>query len=159
RDVVVNQGRVASLRAFRRDGPRLRFAPVANSSDGLGGALDPSQPKWPPFGTATLPPAPVGFAVASPVLRMSEGDRAAEVSRELPPSAPARLTDETRGKPFQAFLTGPKDGSRPKPVSARLAGGTLILGVTVDATSPAVVDYAPAVHTQPFAARAPVLQF
>jgi hypothetical protein len=159
RDVVANQGQVASLRAFHRDGPHLYFAPVANSSDGLGGALDSAQPKWPPFGTAALPPAPVGFAVASPVLRMSEGVRTVEVDLELIAFDPTHLPGAGLSTAFRAYLTGPTGWFSPAGVVANFSPARLILSVTLDASFPAVIDYDPKVHTQPFGARAPVLQF
>src|SRR5438128_2119555 len=74
-DVVINHGKVAALHSVFRDAACLRFAPVADSADGLGGALDKAQPKWHAFGHAGLPPAQIGFALAAPVLRMQEGTR------------------------------------------------------------------------------------
>jgi len=53
----------------------IRSAPIANSSDGLGGELSEAEPKWYGFGHAGLPAADVGFAIASPVLLMQEGTR------------------------------------------------------------------------------------
>ena len=84
RSVVLNQGKVEALMSVFRANGRLFFAPVANSADGLGAELDKTDPSWPPFGHAQLPPAPVGFALASPVLRMQEGERAITVELSLP---------------------------------------------------------------------------
>src|SRR5262249_27757704 len=79
RSVVLNRGKVEALMSVYREGGRLFFAPVANSADGLGAELDQADPSWPPFGHAQLPRAPVGFALASPVLRLQEGERAITV--------------------------------------------------------------------------------
>lgn len=49
---------------------------VANSPDGLGEALPEDNPKWSGFGTADYPFAELGFVVASPLFRLSEGERA-----------------------------------------------------------------------------------
>src|SRR5207247_10397292 len=81
RDVVINHGKVAALHSVFRDAACLRFAPVADSADGLGGALDKAQPKWHAFGHAGLPPAQIGFALAAPELRMQE--RSEEHTSEL----------------------------------------------------------------------------
>lgn len=59
-------------------------APVANSSDGIGGDLDEEEPKWNTFGEPqseldtddrSMEDANLGFAVASPVFMMKEGSR------------------------------------------------------------------------------------
>ncbi len=75
RSTVVGHAQVARLASIVRDGQRLLFAPVANSADGLGAPLDKTAPRWPPFGRNTLPSAPIGFALASSVLRLAEGER------------------------------------------------------------------------------------
>ena len=53
----------------------MRFAPIADSADGLGAPLPPGEPRWHAFGHPLLPRAEIGFAVAAPVLRMREGRR------------------------------------------------------------------------------------
>ena len=49
---------------------------VANSLDGLGEALAEDNPKWSGFGTSSYPLAELGLVVASPLFRLSEGERA-----------------------------------------------------------------------------------
>ncbi|OYU92562.1 MAG: hypothetical protein CFE45_22760, partial [Burkholderiales bacterium PBB5] len=75
RSSVVGAAQVVQLASIRRSGKHLLFAPVANSADGLGAPLNPSAPRWPPFGNTKLPAAPIGFAVASSLLRLAEGAR------------------------------------------------------------------------------------
>ncbi|MCU0435842.1 MAG: hypothetical protein MUC87_20450 [Bacteroidia bacterium] len=65
----------------------LFASPVANSSNGLGAALDSTLPQWEAFGSPqlsedtgytpafTMPDATVGFAIASPQLILREGER------------------------------------------------------------------------------------
>jgi hypothetical protein len=54
---------------------QLYAAPVANSADGEGAELESEDGKWPSLGSTDHPKAQLGFAVASPMLYLSEGDR------------------------------------------------------------------------------------
>ncbi len=67
-------------------------APMANSTDGLGAALDADNPQWNMFGEAqlafaddqrTMPEAEIGFLVASPLFVMKEGQREIHVTFEV----------------------------------------------------------------------------
>jgi len=76
-ETTLNAARVESLRSVYLDGAgTVRFAPIANSADGLGGKLPADEPKWKAFGHAGLPRAEVGFAIASPVLLKWPSSRA-----------------------------------------------------------------------------------
>jgi hypothetical protein len=158
REVVINRGQVASLRSVFRDTACLRFAPVANSSDGLGGELDQAQPKWRAFGDAALPPAQIGFAFASPVLRMQEGMRSIQLDLQLATLDPARHTAGALAGAFAAHLTGPKGWQGPYPISGSLTAGRLTLLVSVPPSEPAIVDYSADTHGHAFAAQSPMLQ-
>lgn len=157
RPVVVSAARVEQLWSLRRDGERLRFAPVANSADGLGAPLAADEPRWPPFGSATLPAAPVGFAVASRLLRLAEGTRQVQVVLQLS-GLQARHDAAALAASFQAHASGPKGWLGPFDVTATLQGDSLAIGVTLGAAQEAVVDHDPAVHLQSFPTGLPVLQ-
>lgn len=157
RPVVVSAAKVEQLCSLRRDGDRLRFAPVADSADGLGTPLAGSEPRWPPFGSSTLPAAPVGFAIASPLLRLAEGTRQVQVLLRLA-GLQARHDKASIEASFQAHASGPKGWLGPFDVTATLQGDTLAFGVTIDAAQGAVVDHDPALHLQPFPPGLPVLQ-
>ncbi len=158
REVVINHGQVAELKSVFRDAGRLRFAPIANSADGLGGALDKEQPQWPAFGHADLPEAQVGFALASPVLRMAEGQRTIRVELQLLGVDPQRHTDQALTNAFAAHLSGPKGWIEAESLSAKLAADRLTLTATVSATQPAIVDYDARIHGHALAAQSPVVQ-
>ncbi|WP_077000831.1 baseplate J/gp47 family protein [Variovorax sp. KK3] len=157
RPTVVSPARVARLASVLRDGQRLLFAPVADSADGLGTPLSPAAPHWPPFGRPGLPAAPVGFAVASPVLRLAEGERRVRLALRvsgLPPAADATAL----GAAFEAHFTGPVGWTGPLPMRATLSTDLLTLEVVLDAAQPAVVDHDPAIHLHAFPAALPVVQ-
>lgn len=159
-ETVINSSRIASLRSIYKDpdGRTVRFAPVADSADGLGAPLTGAEPKWRAFGYPALPAAEIGFAVAAPVLRMREGRRTVTLSLELG-NPSGRHTSEGFLSSFEAFLTGEKGWLGPYGPAASLAGGLLRLTVAVPESAAAVIDYDPAVHGYAYAAEAPVLQF
>jgi hypothetical protein len=157
RDTVIGLGQVARLAGIARVGGRLHFAPVANSADGLGAPLAGSLPQWPPFDGSAWPAAPVGFAVASPLLRLAEGERRIQLRLQLA-GWPAGLAASDFAAAFEAHLSGPKGWLGPLALNGTLAGDRLTLTVQLaDALEP-VVDHDPAVHLQPYPAALPVLQ-
>lgn len=54
-------------------------APVANSADGLGANLEDEEGKWPTLGGKGNPFAGIGFAVASPMFLLGEGNRVVKI--------------------------------------------------------------------------------
>ena len=159
-ETVINRAKVEKLGSVyfdAADGGTVRFAPVANSADGLGGELEGDEPKWRAFGYAGLPSAPVGFALASPVLRMKEGTRKVRV--ELAVEGLDAALAAALGHRLQAFVTAAKRWLGPYEIDSSQSGGRLALEFTVPASDEAVADYDPAKHAQAFAARAPVVQF
>jgi len=157
RSTLVGRSRVARLATIVRQGQRLHFAPVADSADGLGAALAATAPHWPPFGRSGLPAAPVGFAVASPLLRLAEGERRITLKLRLS-GLPAGIGAATIAASFDAHLSGPKGWIGPLPVSGALSGNWLTLTVIAGPALPAVVDHDPAVHLHAFPAVLPVIQ-
>jgi len=161
-ETVVNVSKVESLRSIFLDPNShgaVHYAPIANSSDGAGGKLTGDEPKWRGFGSADLPFAEVGFAVASPVLRMKEGARSITVTLTLA-SLDARFTDAALRDAFNAFVTAEKSWA-PLDISSVTPGadGALEFALAVREGEKAIVDYAPAVHGYHYTAQSPVLQF
>lgn len=158
RSVVVGHGRVAALRSVFRDATGLYFAPIANSTDGLGAPLTSAQPKWRGFGHRGLSSAPVGFALSSPTLRMREGKRRVRLELTLGGLDSAKHTNERLADAFRAYVTGPKGWLGPFRLGAELQSSALTLSFELPATEPAVVDYDAAIHSQAPQAAAPVVQ-
>jgi hypothetical protein len=93
RELAVNKAQVAELKTLfidREDIYRIYSAPVANSGDGKGGDFDSDVKKWKTLGESQRDPVSgiyrdedertmefgeIGFAITSPVLFLSEGER------------------------------------------------------------------------------------
>ncbi len=162
-DTVINRATVDSLRSVFLDSSNLhgtvRYAPIANSSDGVGGELTGDEPRWRGFGYEELPPAEVGFAIASPVLRMQEGARAVTVTLTLNNVDRAKLNNTTLNAAFEVFITGEKHWLGPYSISPTLSLDNILqFNLIMPESEKAVVDYDPAVHGYSYASQAPVLQ-
>ena len=157
RSTVVGHAKVQQLCAVARSGAQLRFAPVADSADGLGAALAPTDPRWPPFGRSSWPAAPIGFALASPLLRLAEGERQIELVMQLV-GLPSGVDAAALAAAFDAHFTGPKGWLGPFAVGGVSAGDAVTLTIAVPASAPAVVDHVAAVHPHAFPAAMPVVQ-
>lgn len=167
RPVIVNQARIVSLRSATRSASgHLYFAPVADSANGLGDKLPAEAPSWHPFclrrsGQAPLPDAPVGFALASDVLRLAEGRRKIGVSLTLDGINLEMHDAATLAGAFEIRLSGPKGWLGPFLVTAAdstLHSGTWTFSFVISAEQPAVVDATPVLHQQAFPTGMPVLQ-
>lgn len=161
RETVINTAQVGSLRSLFVDpGGKgtVRYAPIADSSDGVGGKLEGEIPAWSGFGHDALPEAEVGFALASPVLRMKEGIRKITVSLTFHDLDPARLTEASLTDAFDAFLTGEKAWLGPFSLSPTLHENEMRFDLTVPENEKGVIDYNAAIHGYTYVAQAPVLQ-
>ena len=137
----------------------VRFAPIANSADGLGGEIAGEEPRWSGFGHAALPAADLGLAIASPVLRMREGTRTVTLSLALGGLEQGAPDPGALAGAFEAFVTGEKGWLGPYGLSAAAAPGDVLrFQFQVPATEKAVVDYERAVHGYAYSARAPLVQ-
>jgi len=155
--------RLASVYVDPADGASVCFAPDAASADGLGAGFESEAPRWPPFGMPRLPViprAPIGFAVASPVLRMKEGTRVVTLTLRLAAPADAAVTPQLLKDRLECFVTGEKGWLGPYDIDAQFTPDPLTLKITcsVPAADAAVADYDPQKHRHAFTARAPVMQ-
>lgn len=159
---VINASKVDSLRSLFVDktgNGTIRYAPIANSSDGAGGKLDANEPKWHGFGSASLSAAEVGFALASPVLRMQEGTRKVTVKLTLQNVNATKLNNTALDHAFNVFITGETGWLGPYPVSPTLSSdGVFQFSSIVPDTEKAVVDYNVKTHGYNYSAQAPVIQ-
>lgn len=161
-ETVINTSKVDSLRSIFLDNDghgTVRYAPIANSSDGLGGELAGNEPKWSGFGYKELPPAEIGFAIASPVLRMKEGTRTVTVTLNLNNVEPTKLNNISLAGAFEAFITGEKNWLGPYSLSPTLsADNELKFSFTIPESEKAIIDYDATIHGYYYTAQAPIIQ-
>ncbi len=158
RETLIGQGKISALHSVYRDAGGVRFAPAANSADGLGTPLDPAKPHWSAFGHAGLAAAPLGFALASSLLRLREGRREVTATLDVAFADSLGLDGQAIANRLQAFVSGEKGWLGPFALSGTLAAGHLKLAFTVPDGEPAVVDYDAALHGSAFATVLPVVQ-
>ena len=160
RDTVINSARVVSLRSLQVDQQgrgTVRYAPIANSADGVGGKLAETTPQWSGFGHPQLPPAEVGFALAAPVLRMQEGQRQITVMLTLRDRG--GLSTPALKDAFDVFITSEQAWLGPYRVSPTLSStNQLSFTVTLTTDDPPVVDHSRDVHGYAYSAQAPIVQ-
>jgi len=163
RETVVGQSAVESVRSVFFDKTAhgsVYFAPIANSADGLGGELDEADPKWSGFGHVDLPHAVVGFALASPVLRMQEGNREVTVELQLTADASSDLHEDALHDAFNVLVTGEKGWIGPIQVGKASLSDLKVLSLTftISADEKPVVDYSAERHGDQYRSDAPIVQ-
>jgi hypothetical protein len=155
RELAVNKAVVQELKAVFSDKTqdyRIYASPVANSGDGIGGKLSGDEPKWRTFGRngffgADRPQADIGFAFASPVLFMAEGNRAVSVRLTFNKTLTG-LSEPVLSKALRMQFSGEKAWIDPEKNDLKIPADTVTLGanqITINATvtsaQPAIVAY------------------
>ncbi|MEX2336454.1 MAG: hypothetical protein WD555_04200, partial [Fulvivirga sp.] len=140
KDIVVNQAQVAALKTLLVNPEGIYAAEVANSADGLGAPLDTELPHWPAFGHPDyMQRSSVGFAIASPLLLLKEGDRTITLTLQFA-SDPSAISDyQWRG--LQVTASGENEWINLSVFSAVRNGNTLVLTITLQPELPAIVPY------------------
>ena len=172
REIVVNQAVVKSLKTIhidRDDGYRVYAAPQADSKDGQGEAFDAAEPRWKTFGRSqrlptgnyrqakdlTMTFAAIGFALASPLLQLTEGQRRITIRlTATAATAPTALTAdqfEIRFSGTEGWLTAPSS-------AVTVSAAPLEITIDLGPEFPAIVGYDPKVLNGNFDTRFPVLQ-
>jgi hypothetical protein len=177
-EFVANQIKVAQLRNVYNDheNSKIKAAENAASFDGIGGDFPNDDIKWWPFGHYNapdypeLPDARVGFALASQVLEMKEGERNVRLTIEFinsPASFPVSMLTEN----IEIWCSGEKGWLGPFNLQSQVSeeGGETIyssglnvatkkltLAFQVPKDEKPVVAYDPEIHGENFEAGLPV---
>lgn len=178
-DIVLNTATITDLRSTYVPEDRadeVHYASVANSPDGLGGKLPPEDPSWHAFGREAdadkkLPALPVqktGFAFASQVLEMKEGERTVTVEMEIAVDSSFNLSQaNTLGaNALEVFYSGEKGWIGPNSAVLKF---TAIPGTTqrvkmevtdsgLNSSVPAVTAYNEALLGKDFNTQLPLMQ-
>ncbi len=167
-DSLFNRAVVAHLRSvFYKEG-KHHVAPVANSADGLGEKPAVQPFFWKAFGQSSHPAAPIGFAVAGPILRLSSGERSIHLRLSVLSDdtiAPDITFFERAAAALRVYATGKKGWIGPLQTSSNYfsradAGKTRVweLTVSVPVSVEAIVPYAEEVHGGHFNTQNPALR-
>jgi hypothetical protein len=169
-DIVVNQAQIAHVRSVYNDNGELRYALVSNSKDGWGEAFETPDAVWSLFGNAQLPNVQLGFAVSSPVLLLSGGQRSVTFSFSL--SGEKKMPDtfseiEFLGG-FRLYASGEKGwlgafsavpAEDKSPVLSRNADGwKLKFKIDLDPSQAAILPYNESVLKEKFNTASPLLK-
>ncbi|WP_421825851.1 baseplate J/gp47 family protein [Larkinella sp.] len=161
RNLTVNRARISHLRTVFRSGSKVYYAPVANTADGVAEALSPENPGWNGFGPRggasknRFPEARLGFALASPALRLAEGFR--EITVQIFPLTDFIFKKKTLNLRVQ--LSGTQAWLDASAVTTEVSEKVITLVVTVSATvKEAVVAFDPAKLDGGYATDAPVMR-
>ncbi|MEJ2596084.1 MAG: baseplate J/gp47 family protein, partial [bacterium] len=187
KDIVVNKGQVEYLRAvyaninngfstlspYPDNDHRIYASPVANSSDGEGADIETEEKSWETFGQPSFPElgtgsatekeadreqADIGFAIASPILFLAEGERKITIKFTLPSAVPATSLAHDH---FVVRLSGEKEWIIPESDAGditQLSGTQLTITRTIDESQEAVIAYDQETLLSPYETNWPVVQ-
>ncbi|NLX19516.1 MAG: hypothetical protein GXY53_09615 [Desulfobulbus sp.] len=163
-EITVNRAKVAMIKSiYHREGHSVRYAEMTNSADGLGTEFQNEHPIWNGFGNDDWPAATLGFALASKVLLLKEGQRTITLSLDLnfPETLDLPTEDDYRDQ-LHVFFSGAEDWIAATEISLVSIPDretkTWKLTVTVDAAQPAIVPYEEKIHGERFVTNLPVMR-
>ena len=165
-DIIVNKAKVSKLMSLYVDdgnNSTVHKGDFVNSPDGKGEEdLDESDPSWPAFGSDAFEKADIGFALASPVLWLKEGERNIRITIELLPDSGTTIPSSVLENAFRVYLSGEKDWLGPYSVtpSYSVSGGkaTLSFSLDLNGSEDPVSFYDPEIYTDNIGTVYPVMK-
>lgn len=174
KDVAVNKAVVKELKALYVDkiptpttlGDHSLYAsPIANSSDGNGGKIENEEKSWETFGkdkpVVNRTFGEIGFAIASPLLFLEEGERIVTIEFNIPSKIPNKNFDHEL---FKVAFSGEKEWITPQPAGTdetkgqNLPSSKITIKRTLTADQLAIVKYNAENLLDPFSTEWPVLK-
>jgi hypothetical protein len=152
---------------------KIYASSIANSSDGVGADLETEQKEWRTFGRPSFPNikrtssnalnadrpfARIGFAVASPILFLEEGNRTVTVSFSLNKTVTIPGTDALKKNEWKAFLSGEKEWISATIKSVSTAAKTLTIVLEIGEDLDPIVKYDGKTLFEPIDTKWPVLK-
>ena len=170
-ELIANKTTVAQLKnIYHHSDPGLKgikASEIANSFDGLGAPAPSGDLKWYPFGylkaetsaaNPDLPDARLGFAIASPVLLLNEGQRSIQLKLTFKDPLSSQLAAQAE-KCLNVWLSGEKKWLGPFKVKSSGQLKELNLEILLDQSVEPVVAYNPAVLSEKFTTTEPIIRF
>lgn len=163
-DVVFNQAEVKETKAFQIYNKSLLAYPVSNSSNGTGGKFEGQDKSWLAFGDRKMPPTlEAGFAVASNLLFLKEGERNISIIVQftnpiISKTSRFGLFGVRKVIPFHVMLTGEKDWVS-KNVNAQFTkkSKSLVFEFSLGVEEPPILPYLEKTHNKHFNTSLPLL--
>ncbi|MEN2280585.1 hypothetical protein AAGF08_00505 [Algoriphagus sp. SE2] len=162
-DVVFNQAVVSEIKAFKIHNKNLLAFPVVNSADGKGEKFETDDKSWFAFGKQKSEPTnEAGFAVASNLLFLKEGDRTITITVQFTKPLKSKSAFSPVGYqkiiPFKINLTGEKDWII-KDVDAKYTEKqkTLVLEFSLGVEEPPILPYIEKTHKKNINTSLPLL--
>jgi len=175
-ELIANKTQIAQLKSVYNDIKlgEIKASEVANSLDGKGESLKEEAKYWLPFGYTSeekkyteLQAAKLGFAIASPLLELNEGQRTIEITINFNEvfkfeSAPITVTDLRDN--MTVFCSGEKEWLGPFKLNAEalksgISGTQLKLVFEISKDTPAIVSYNQKILGENFYSDQPIVRF
>ncbi|HLP10607.1 MAG TPA: hypothetical protein VK177_01680, partial [Flavobacteriales bacterium] len=183
KEIVVNVAQATEFKSLfynKAFDSRLYASPVANSANGLGEPIETEEPRWRTFGNIADLSAPfnspladrtqasVGFAFASPVLLMAEGNRNVKITLQFSNLQYSGLTTAELKNAFSVLFSGEKEWITPSTNPAKLPQdftylgapitNTIVIQRTITVDQPPVIAYNKEILLDPFETQWPVMK-
>jgi baseplate J-like protein len=173
KDVAVNKASITQLKALYVDKKTSKFpsrdhsvytSPIANSADGKGAKIENESKSWETFGKdnplINRSFADLGFAIASPLLFLEEGQRIVTITFNLPNVTTTKTLDNNL---FNVYFSGEEEWIIPESNASDLtkldaSTNKLLLKRTLSPDQLAVVKYNPENLTDSFTTNWPVVK-
>lgn len=161
-DLVIQTANIQELKSIylNKDNTpvALYSSPIANSEDGQGGKLLSADNSWFPFGNPmNIQQASIGFAIASNVLYLNEGNRTITLTFTCDSLAGINYTDLSGV--FSIQLTGKKSWYTASAYTASVINNTTFsLTIVLEGDAPAIIPYSLKIHGGNFAVTLPMVQ-
>lgn len=170
-ELIANKTRISQLKSVYNDikSGEIKASEVANSLDGKGESLKEESKYWFPFGYTSeekkyteLPAAKLGFAIASPLLQLKEGERAIAITITFNESFNESLfTAEDLRDNISIFCSGEKkwlDNFKIDSAS-HISDNQLKLVFQASKDTPAIVNYDQKKLGENFSSDQPIIRF
>jgi len=173
-ELIANKAQITQLKSVYNDIKlgEIKASKVANSLDGKGESLKEEAKYWLPFGYTSveekyteLEAAKLGFAIASPLLQLQEGERNIEITITFNeafsfPSGPFTVNDLADN--ISIFCSGEKEwlgDFKLNNTTSAISGNVLKLVFQISKDIPAIVDYNQKILGEYFSTTLPVIRF
>lgn len=134
---------------------KIYASPVANSGDGKGAEITNQDGSWDIFGNTSRDLANIGFAISSPLFRMSEGVR--NITLQIVYNVNIGTIALTPSN-FKVSISSEKTWLNLGVTSVGFTSNELKIVIDADASHPKFVDYSQKIHQNDFRTSFPVLK-